>query len=114
MARVHGYLEWIEGDHLRHAKFGGIREDKDARNVTKEHAGEAYSRASTMSNLSGNSTFRSYRLCLNELLQLCVFQLGLLQDGNAGVGVFPEGEEILIGSLRLGIVPLEGERAGQA
>jgi len=36
----HTYLECTEGDHLRHAKFAGIREDKDARNVTKEHAGE--------------------------------------------------------------------------
>jgi hypothetical protein len=32
------------------------------------------------------------------LLQLCVFDLGLLQDGNVGVGVFPEGEEILVSS----------------
>jgi ATP-dependent DNA ligase len=35
------YLEWTAGDHLRHAKFTGLREDKDARSVTKEHAGEA-------------------------------------------------------------------------
>jgi ATP-dependent DNA ligase len=35
------YLEWTEGDHLRHAKFAGLRTDKDAQNVTKEHAGEA-------------------------------------------------------------------------
>jgi ATP-dependent DNA ligase len=34
------YLEWTEGDHLRHAKFVGLRFDKDARNVTKEHAVE--------------------------------------------------------------------------
>ena len=30
------YLEWTEGDHLRHAKFGGLREDKDARSVARE------------------------------------------------------------------------------
>jgi bifunctional non-homologous end joining protein LigD len=35
------YLEWTEGDHLRHSKFAGLRIDKDARNITKEHAGEA-------------------------------------------------------------------------
>jgi hypothetical protein len=29
------------------------------------------------------------------LLQLRVLRLGLLQDGNVGVGVFPEGEKIL-------------------
>jgi ATP-dependent DNA ligase len=40
VARIE-YLEWTEGDHLRHAKFAGLRDDKDARNVTKEHAGEA-------------------------------------------------------------------------
>jgi hypothetical protein len=35
----------------------------------------------------------SHKFCLNELLQLRTFRLGLLQDGNVGVGVFPEGEE---------------------
>ena len=31
------------------------------------------------------------------LLQLRVFRPGLLQDGDVGVGVFPEGEEIFAG-----------------
>ena len=30
------------------------------------------------------------------LLQLCVLRLGLLQDGDVGVGVFPEGKEVLV------------------
>ena len=30
------YLEWTDGDHLRHAKFAAFREDKDARSVAKE------------------------------------------------------------------------------
>jgi ATP-dependent DNA ligase len=34
------YLEWTESDHLRHSKFAGLRDDKDARAVVKEHAGE--------------------------------------------------------------------------
>jgi DNA ligase D-like protein (predicted ligase) len=34
------FLEWTESDHLRHSKFVGLREDKDAREVMKEHAGE--------------------------------------------------------------------------
>jgi DNA ligase D-like protein (predicted ligase) len=34
------FLEWTDGDHLRHAKFAGLRDDKDPRSVTKEHAGE--------------------------------------------------------------------------
>jgi hypothetical protein len=31
-----------------------------------------------------------------ELFQLRVLCLGLLQDGDVGVDVFPEGEEVLI------------------
>jgi bifunctional non-homologous end joining protein LigD len=38
VARIE-YLEWTERDNLRHAKFAGLREDKDARAVTKEHSG---------------------------------------------------------------------------
>ena len=34
------FLEWTDGDHLRHAKFVGLREDKDARHVVKEQAEE--------------------------------------------------------------------------
>src|ERR1700751_148998 len=42
------------------------------------------------------------------LLQLRVLHLGLLQDGDVGVGVFPEGEEILVRSFRLGGVTRKG------
>jgi hypothetical protein len=34
---------------------------------------------------------------LLQLLQLRVLRLGFFQDGNVGVGVFPEGEEIFAG-----------------
>ena len=44
----------------------------------------------------------------NQLLQFRVLHLGLLQDGDVGVGVFPEGEEVIIGSLCLGGVALHG------
>ena len=27
------YAEWTDGDHLRHSKFVGLRDDKDAREV---------------------------------------------------------------------------------
>src|SRR6516162_9653384 len=37
VARIE-FLEWTASDHLRHAKFAGLREDKDARTVIKEHA----------------------------------------------------------------------------
>ena len=40
VARIE-FLEWTDGDHLRHSKFAGLREDKSAQSVTKEHAGEA-------------------------------------------------------------------------
>ena len=34
------FLQWTDGDHLRHAKFAGLRDDKDARSVVKELAEE--------------------------------------------------------------------------
>ena len=34
------FLEWTDGDHLRHAKFASLRDDKDPRKVIKEHAGK--------------------------------------------------------------------------
>jgi DNA ligase D-like protein (predicted ligase) len=30
------FLEWTDADHLRHSKFSGLRDDKDARDVVKE------------------------------------------------------------------------------
>ena len=36
VARIE-FLEWTGGAHLRHAKFPGLRDDKDARTVIKEH-----------------------------------------------------------------------------
>lgn len=33
------FLEWTDADHLRHSKFVGLREDKDARKVVKEWIG---------------------------------------------------------------------------
>ncbi len=49
------------------------------------------------------------------LLQLRVLRLGFLQDGDVGVGVFPEGEEIFVGGERpdaggIGIRSLRGSR----
>ena len=54
------------------------------------------------------------RLCLNELLQLRVLRLGLLQNGDVGVGVFPEGEEVVVGDFCLGGVALQHIRATEA
>jgi ATP-dependent DNA ligase len=30
------FLEWTEGDRLRHSKFVGLRDDKNPRDVVKE------------------------------------------------------------------------------
>jgi bifunctional non-homologous end joining protein LigD len=35
------FLEWAAGDRLRHSKFAGLREDKNPREVVKEHRGES-------------------------------------------------------------------------
>jgi ATP-dependent DNA ligase len=35
------FLEWIDADPLRHSKFEGLREDKDASGVVKEQAYES-------------------------------------------------------------------------
>ena len=35
----------------------------------------------------------------NQSPQLGVLRLGLFQNGDVGVGVFPEGEEVLVGSF---------------
>jgi DNA ligase D-like protein (predicted ligase) len=35
------FLEWTEGDRLRHSKFVGLREDKDPRRVVKERVGDS-------------------------------------------------------------------------
>jgi hypothetical protein len=42
--------------------------------------------------------------CLRTLRQLGVFCLRLPENRDVGVRVFPEREEILVGSLRLGLV----------
>jgi hypothetical protein len=47
-----------------------------------------------------------------QLLQLRVFRLGMLQDGNVGIGVFPESKEIFIGGCCLASVC--GHRGGSA
>jgi ATP-dependent DNA ligase len=31
------FLEWTEGDRLRHSKFVGLRDDKEPRDVVKDH-----------------------------------------------------------------------------
>jgi hypothetical protein len=48
------------------------------------------------------------------LLQLGGFGFGLLQDGDVGVGVFPEGEEVLIGGFCFLFVAGHGIRPAQS
>src|ERR1035441_595165 len=50
---------------------------------------------------------------MKRLLQFRVLRLGFFQDGDVGVGVFPEDEEVLVGTLRFGSVAGEDIRAGE-
>ena len=45
----------------------------------------------------GHNIWRFLVMDRNALLQFGVLALGLLQDGDVGVGVFPEGEKIFVG-----------------
>ncbi len=47
-------------------------------------------------------------------LQVVAFCFGLLKDGNVGVSVFPQCEEVLIGGSGIGRVGLQCIRAGEA
>ena len=49
----------------------------------------------------------------SPLLQLRVLRSGLLQDGNVGVGIFPEGEEILVRGVALCTVALKSIGTGE-
>ena len=51
---------------------------------------------------------------LPNLLKLRVLGLGLPKDRDVGVGVFPEGEEVLVGGAGLGGVAGKGVSAGKA
>ncbi len=51
---------------------------------------------------------------INPLLQLRVLRFGLLEDRDVGIGVFPEGEEVLVGGAGLGCVALQSVSAGEA
>ena len=39
LVAVFEFLEWTEGDRLRHSKFAGLREDKNPQSVIKEEVG---------------------------------------------------------------------------
>ena len=47
-------------------------------------------------------------------MQFGVFGFGSFEDVKVRIGVFPECEEILIGRLRFGSVPLQSVRASNA
>ena len=49
-----------------------------------------------------------------RLFEFGVFGLGGDEDGDVGVGLFPLGEEVLIGGTGFGSVALHGVSAGQA
>src|SRR5690242_8148121 len=47
-------------------------------------------------------------------LQLRVFRLGLLQDGNVGVGVFPQSEEVLVGTATFAQITVDRISTGES
>src|SRR6266581_907759 len=53
------------------------------------------------------------KLVIPRSLQLGVFRLGLLKDRDVGVGVFPKGEEILVGGLCPGLISRQSQRSAQ-
>src|ERR1017187_287390 len=57
---------------------------------------------------------RRLSLLMPRSLQLRVLRLGFLQDGDIGVGVFPEREEVRIVTLRFGGVALHGISASES
>src|ERR1051326_3593549 len=62
------------------------------------------------------TTTRSQRAwaVVGDRSQLCELGLGLLQDGNVRIGVFPQREEVLIGRTRFGSVALECIGTGES
>jgi hypothetical protein len=90
------FLEWTESDHLRHAKFVGLCEDKDPRSVIKEQSGGTTLSVSTL-------TIGTLALCLSRPTQSihvsryllsvggCVGKPDIVvaNQGNGSVGVVP-------------------------
>ena len=74
----------------------GIESDAHVRN------GSQWPRATLGREVHAVQEASEARAGAQGLSQLCVLRLGFLQDGNIRVGVFPDGEEFLIGSAGLG------------
>ena len=55
-----------------------------------------------------HTTFAIFRNAGKVLLQLRVLRLGFFQDGDVGVGVFPESEEIVVGCAGFRYITLHG------
>ena len=66
------------------------------------------------SGADSGSLLRTRDSAHQPLLQLFVFGFGFFQDGDVGIGVFPQGEEVLIGSFRFGGVSLKRIGAAHA
>jgi hypothetical protein len=63
--------------------------------------------------LCASVAMHSYPRSTKQLPQLRILRLSLLQDGDVRVGVFPEGEEILIGGFCLGSAAFHGVGTGE-
>jgi hypothetical protein len=91
-----------------HVFVGKVNRESDARKIKGLQA-----RGTARFWASGRTPQRS-RVSVRPLLQFGIFGLGLLQDGNVGIGVFPKREEVLICRLGFGGVARQRVRTGQA
>src|ERR1700687_3424871 len=92
------------------------RERNGARRSARISAPQKYLTPPTLLETPGSINYRetvSDEEELFELLQLRVLRLGFLQDGDVGVGVFPERQEILVSGLCFGGFAGDGISTGQ-
>jgi len=78
---------------------------------TSKKSGSQKTRASLRREIHAAQEVLEARAGARGLFQLCVLRLGFLQDGDVGVGVFPERKEILIRGPGFGGVALQGVSA---
>src|SRR5262249_13994739 len=96
---------WLWGAPARPRKKVGCGNEKRKKSPASD---------SGVSPLSSHRESGSPASQMLVLLQSCVLGPGLFQDGNVRVGVFPDGEEILIGGARFGLVACHCVGARQA
>ena len=83
----------------------------EAAELTTSDFAKLFPGHNTSLHLSVSRLTRLRSVIRNQLLQIRIFNLRLLQERDVGIGVFPQGQEILVRSSSLGCVALQGVRA---